>query len=317
MAETAAFSSSRVDRFLNVVERAGNALPHPTTLFAGMALLVLFASSLGALIGLEATHPKTGELVKVVNLLSIEGIHRILTSLVTNFTSFAPLGTVLVALIGIGVAEVSGFIGASMRLLVLSSPARWLTPIVVFAGVMSNMASEIGYVLLVPLAGLIFLAAGRHPLVGVAAAFAGVSGGYSANLLLGTIDPLLAGLTQEAARIVTPTYTVSAAASYYFMFVSTFLVTALGTFVTQRIVEPRVGAWKGERTADDEVKPLSAEERRGLKFAAYAGLFVFVVILLGILPEQGFLRQIGTGSVIHSPLLTGIVAFIFLSLIHI
>jgi len=149
----------------------------------------------------------------VVNLLSIEGIHRILTSLVTNFTSFAPLGTVLVALIGIGVAEVSGFIGASMRLLVLSSPARWLTPIVVFAGVMSNMASEIGYVLLVPLAGLIFLAAGRHPLVGVAAAFAGVSGGYSANLLLGTIDPLLAGLTQEAARIVTPTYTVSAAAS--------------------------------------------------------------------------------------------------------
>ena len=248
----------------------------------------------------------------MVNLLSIEGIHRILTSLVTNFTSFAPLGTVLVALIGIGVAEVSGFIGASMRLLVLSSPARWLTPIVVFAGVMSNMASEIGYVLLVPLAGLIFLAAGRHPLVGVAAAFAGVSGGYSANLLLGTIDPLLAGLTQEAARIVTPTYTVSAAASYYFMFVSTFLVTALGTFVTQRIVEPRVGAWKGERTADDEVKPLSAEERRGLKFAAYAGLFVFVVILLGILPEQGFLRQIGTGSVIHSPLLTGIVAFIFI-----
>ncbi len=312
MAETALHSSRAVDRFLNVVERAGNSLPHPTSLFASMALLILLASAVGSWLGLAVLHPATGAEVKVMNLLSIEGIHRILNGLVTNFTSFAPLGTVLVALIGIGVAEASGFIGASMRLLVLSAPARLLTPIVVFAGVMSNMASEIGYVLLVPLAGLIYLAAGRHPLVGVAAAFAGVSGGYSANLLLGTIDPLLAGLTQEAARIITPSYSVSPAASYYFMLVSTALVTIIGTFVTSKIVEPRVGPWKGERKAEDAISEISPAEKRGLKFALIAALVIIAIVLVGIIPEAGYLRQIGTGSVLHSPLLSGIVAFICL-----
>jgi aminobenzoyl-glutamate transport protein len=304
-------SSRFVDRFLNGVERAGNALPHPTTLFAGMAMLLLVASAIGSWFDLSVQHPGTGATVAVVNLLSIEGLHRIMTGIVTNFTGFAPLGTVLVALIGIGVAEVSGLIGASMRLLVLSAPQRLLTPIVVFAGVMSNMASEIGYVLLVPLAGLIFLAAGRHPLVGVAAAFAGVSGGYSANLLLGTIDPLLAGLTQEAARIVDPKYTVSAAASYYFMFVSTFLITGLGTLVTNYLIEPRVGQWQGERKAEDRVEALSALEKRGLWCAFAVALVLLAAVLAGLLPENGYLRQLGTNSVLHSPLLTGIVSFIF------
>jgi aminobenzoyl-glutamate transport protein len=309
-------SSSAVDRFLNVVERAGNALPHPATLFAGMAVLILIVSAIAASFGLMVVHPSTGEEVRVVNLLSQEGIHRIMTGLVTNFTSFAPLGTVLVALIGIGVAEVSGLIGASMRLLVLSAPTRLLTPIVVFAGVMSNMASEVGYVLLVPLAGLIFLAANRHPLVGVAAAFAGVSGGYSANLLLGTIDPLLAGLTQEAARLVDPAYTVSPMASYYFMFVSTFLITALGTWVTEKIVAPRVGDWKGERKADDAVQGISAEERRGLKYALIALAVLSAVVFWGLAPEDGFLRKIGaTGNdaLLQSPFLIGIVSFIFVA----
>jgi aminobenzoyl-glutamate transport protein len=144
---------SAIDRFLNVVERGGNALPHPATLFAILALLVVVMSWIAAQFGARVQHPSTGETVTPVNLLSLEGLHRILTGLVTNFTSFAPLGTVLVALIGIGVAEHSGLIGAALRLLVLSSPRVLLTPILVFAGVMSNMASEIGYVLLVPLAG--------------------------------------------------------------------------------------------------------------------------------------------------------------------
>jgi aminobenzoyl-glutamate transport protein len=307
-------SSSAVDRFLNVVERAGNALPHPATLFAGMAVLVLIASAIAASFGLMVVHPSTDAEVKVVNLLSQEGIHRIMTGLVTNFTGFAPLGTVLVALIGIGVAEVSGLIGASMRLLVLSAPARLLTPIVVFAGILSNMASEIGYVLLVPLAGLIYLAAGRHPLVGVAAAFAGVSGGYSANLMLGTIDPLLSGLTQEAARLVDPGYTVSPMASYYFMFISTFMITALGTWVTEKIVGPRVGDWKGERKADDAIQAITAAEKRGLKYALVAMLVLTVLVLWGLVPEDGFLRKIGaTGSdsLLQSPFLVGIVSFIF------
>lgn len=307
---------SAVDRFLNSVERVGNALPDPTTLFALMALGVIVVSGIAAQFDLAVAHPKTGEMVAPVSLLSIEGLHRIMTSLVTNFTSFAPLGTVLVALIGIGVAEVSGFIGALMRLLVLNAPRVLLTPIVVFCGVMSNAASEVGYVLLVPLAGLIFLAAGRHPVLGVAAAFAGVSGGYSANLVLGTIDPLLAGLTQEAARIVDPTYVVSPMANYYFMFVSTFLITGLGWWVTERIVAPRFPAYQGATGEQDKVQPLSAAEKRGLKYAAVVGIVLTALVVWGLVPETGFLRKLGASgqdAVLQSPFLIGIVSFIFVA----
>lgn len=306
-----------IDRFLNGVERVGNALPDPTTLFALMTVLVILLSGIVSLFDIEAVHPKTGEPVRVVSLMTIEGLHRMMTGLVTNFTSFAPLGTVLVALIGIGVAEVSGFIGALMRLLVLNAPRVLLTPIVVFCGVLSNAASEVGYVLLVPLAGLIFLASGRHPVIGVAAAFAGVSGGYSANFVLGTIDPLLAGLTQEAARIVDPNYVVSPMANYYFMFVSTFLITGLGWWVTEKIVAPRfTEAYSGETSEQDEVKPLSAAERRGLRYAGIVTVVLTALVLWGLVPEGGFLRKLGaTGqaSVLQSPFLTGIVAFIFVA----
>jgi aminobenzoyl-glutamate transport protein len=311
--QSPAFSSSRVERFLSLVEKAGNALPHPVTLFATAACLVLLLSAVASWLGVSATNPASGQSVVAVNLLSQEGVHRILTNLVKNFTGFAPLGTVLVALIGIGVAEVSGLIGAAMRALVLSAPQRLLTPIIVFAGVMSNMASEVGYVLLVPLAGLVFLAAGRHPLVGVAAAFAGVSGGYSANLALGTIDPLLSGLTEEAARIVDPSYRVSAMASYYFLFVSTFLITALGTWVSNTIVEPRVGSYSGDRKSTSELTPLSAREKKGLHAAFSVLTLLLVFVAAGLIPEGGYLRQLKTDSVLHSPIIEGIVSFIFVA----
>jgi aminobenzoyl-glutamate transport protein len=279
---------------------------------------VIVISGIAAQFDLSVAHPTTGEVIHPVSLLSVEGLHRILTGLVTNFTSFAPLGTVLVALIGIGVAEVSGLIGAVMRLLVLKSPRSLLTPVVVFCGVLSNAASEVGYVLLVPLAALIFKAAGRHPVLGLAAAFAGVSGGYSANFVLGTIDPLLAGLSQEAARIIDPSYTVSPAANYYFMFLSTFLITALGWWVTEKLVAPRLEAdgaadFDGDGGADAEeaVKPLAPEEYRGLKFASVAFLLFTGLILWGLLPADGFLRDPTTGGVLHSPFLKGIVAVIF------
>jgi len=247
----------------------------------------------------------------------VDGLHRILTGLVTNFTSFAPLGTVLVAMIGIGVAEVSGLIGAVMRMLVLKSPRALLTPVVVFCGVLSNAASEVGYVLLVPLAALIFKAAGRHPVLGLAAAFAGVSGGYSANLVLGTIDPLLAGLSQEAARIIDPAYVVSPAANYYFMLVSTFLITGLGWWVTERLVAPRLAGseYSGssdDAQSDDLVKPLTPAEKRGLRYAGVAFAIMTGLLLWGLLPADGFLRDPQTGSVLHSPFLKGIVAIIFL-----
>jgi aminobenzoyl-glutamate transport protein len=306
-----------IDRFLDVVERVGNALPDPTTLFALLALAVVVLSGIAAQFDLSVVHPTTGKLIEPVSLLSIDGLHRILTQLVTNFTNFAPLGTVLVAMIGIGVAEVSGLIGAVMRMIVLRSPRVLLTPVVVFCGVLSNAASEVGYVLLVPLAALIFKAAGRHPVLGLTAAFAGVSGGYSANLVLGTIDPLLAGLSQEAARIIDPAYVVSPAANYYFMFVSTFLITGLGWWVTERLVAPRLAGMEsaeghpGDAGAEDLVKPLSAAERRGLRFAGVAFAVMTALLLWGLVPADGFLREPGTGSVLHSPFLKGIVALIF------
>ncbi|MEZ0470585.1 AbgT family transporter [Luteimonas salinilitoris] len=311
MTETpAAPKRSAIDRFLNIVESGGNALPHPATLFAILALVVIVLSWITSQLGLSVQHPTTGETITPVNLLSVAGLHRILTGLVTNFTSFAPLGTVLVSLIGIGVAEHSGLIGAALRQLVLAAPRFLLTPVMVFAGVMSNMASEIGYVLLVPLAGLVFLAANRHPILGMAAAFAGVSGGYSANLLLGTIDPLLAGLSQEAAQIIDPAYTVSPAANWYFMIVSTFLVTGLGWWVTERVVARRFPDAPKE-DADGGIEPMTREERRGLLFALVASAVLTALVLWGTVPADGFLRNPEDGDLLNSPFLQGIVALIF------
>ncbi len=302
--------SRGVAGFLGAIERTGNALPHPATLFAGLATLVVVLSGVFAAIGIEATHPGTGEVIRPVSLLSISGLHRILTELITNFTSFAPLGTVLVSMLGIGVAERSGLISAALRLLVLSAPRSLLTFLLVFAGILSNTASEVGYVLLVPLGAVIFLTVGRHPLAGMAAAFAGVSGGYSANLLLGTVDPLLSGLSEEAARIIDPSYIVNPACNWYFMIVSTFFISAAGTWVTEKIVEPRLGPYKG-RAETEELGVLKANEKRGLLYALAASLVFNAILLWGTVPADGFLRDPITGDLLRSPFTQGIVAFIF------
>jgi aminobenzoyl-glutamate transport protein len=310
-----ALSSRMLDRSLNFIEKVGNLLPHPGTLFALFAIGVIFLSGLMAQFDLVVQHPGTGEEIRPVSLLTVAGLHRILLEMVENFTGFAPLGTVLVAMLGIGLAESTGLISAGLKLLVATAPKRLLTAVIVFSGVLSNMASEIGYVLLVPLAAIIFISVGRHPLAGLAAAFAGVSGGYSANLLLGTIDPLLAGISQEAARIIDPAYTVNAAANFYFMFVSTFLITFLGTWVTERVVEPRLGNYEGPSELggnEDSMGEISAAERKGLRYSLWATVIFTVVVLAGVIPEGGYLRDLKTGDILHSPFLQGVVAFIFL-----
>jgi aminobenzoyl-glutamate transport protein len=336
MTDTPPIKRTLMDRFLGIVEAGGNALPHPATLFAILALLVIVMSWLASMAGLSAAHPSTGELVTPVNLLSIDGLHRILTGAVTNFTGFAPLGVVLVALIGIGVAEHSGLIGAALRMLVLAAPKFLLTPVLVFAGVMSNMASEIGYVLLVPLGALIFISAGRHPILGMAAVFAGVSGGYSANLLIGTIDPLLSGLSQEAARIVDSDYTVSPLANWYFMIASTPVITLLGWWVTEKFVAPRFPeappeAIKIASDASPDDQQLSPAERRGIRYAVYVvsafsvllfwggypdrgaslDFFGFFTIQFPQIPWSGFLLG-PAQDILVSPLLKGVVVVIFL-----
>jgi len=295
------------------VETLGNALPHPATLFAMFAGSVVLLSWLLSELGVTAIHPKDGSLVVPINMVSRHGLHWLLEHAVVNYTGFAPLGTVLVAMLGIGVAEKSGLIATSLRLLVHAAPRRLLTFVIVLAGVMSNMASDVGYVLLVPLGAIIFLSVGRHPIAGLAAAFAGVSGGFSANLLLGTIDPLLAGITQEAARIIDPAYAVTPACNYYFMFVSTFMIAAIGTWVTEKIVVPRLGSYQGNMVVQgEEMRPLSPAEKKGLGWAAGVNIVLLGIVVWGLVPSDGFLRHIETGSVLHSPFMHGIVAFIFL-----
>lgn len=296
--------------FIRFIEKGGNALPHPAILFAIFALITLIVSAIGGLLGWSGIHPATGEVVNVINLLSKEGVHRILLEMVNSYTSFAPLGVVMVALLGIGVAESSGFIGTAVKALLVKAPPKSVTFMVVFTGVLSNVASDVGYILIIPLAGVIFHSLGRHPIAGMAAAFAGVSGGFSANILIGTIDPLLAGLSTEAAQILDPDYVVMPTANYYFMFVSTFLITILGTIVTDKIVEPRLGKYTGD-VEPEAITKLTPVERKGLRNTGIATLIWLVLILIAIVPDNGFLRG-PDNSILHSPLLRGFIAFLFL-----
>ncbi len=310
-------------RFLNVVERLGNLLPHPITLFALFCAAVVVISGIAGYFELTVVDPRpegasgrsADGLIHVVSLMNAEGLRMIVSNLVTNFTGFTPLGTVLVALLGVGIADRSGLLSAAMRLLVMGASKRLVTMTLVFAGIVSNTASELGYVVLIPMAAMIFHSLGRHPLAGLAAAFAGVSGGYSANLLLGTVDPLLSGITEAAAQMIDPDYLVGPEVNWYFMFVSTFLITFLGAFVTEKIVEPKLGKYDASEAAIDlseqKMDTVSALEKKGLKIAGLTVLVMSAILALTIIPEGAPLRNQETGLVAGSPFLKGIVAFIF------
>lgn len=305
---------SFMNRALGLVERAGNILPHPATLFVILAFVVIIVSAIVSAAGVSVVLPGKNEVVRAESLLTVAGLHRILTNLVTNFTGFAPLGTVLVAMLGIAVAEGSGMISAVLRAVVLSAPRKLLTMVVVFAGVLSHVASDVGYVLVIPLGAMIFLAVGRHPIAGLAAAFAGVSGGFCANFLLGPTDPLLAGITQEAAKIIRSDpanpYIVTPAANYYFAAASAVVIVLTGTFITERVIVPRLGRYTGDEKPE-ELKELSAAEKRGLKYALVVTLALVGILLWGLLPSGGFLRDPQTDGILRSPFLSGIVAIIF------
>ncbi|RXK54672.1 AbgT family transporter [Oleiharenicola lentus] len=305
-----AAQTSAFQRFLNTIERVGNLLPNPSTLFAFLAVVVVLLSWIFARMGVSVTHPATGQPVPVISLLNVEGLHRMLTQLVPNFVAFPPLGTVLACLVGIAVAERTGLITAGLRLIVLASPRRWLTPIVVFGGILSHSGADVGYVLFVPLGAAIFHAAGRHPLAGLAAAFAGVAGGFSANIVLSTIDALLAGITQAAAAVVRPGILVNPAANWYFLVAASVLITAVGTWVTHRFIEPRLGTYTGD-AKPEPIKPLSADEKRGLRYTVTAVLGLTGLVLWGTLTEGGFLLDPKNPTFLASYFIRGLIFFIF------
>src|SRR5918996_1874932 len=268
MAATPTDASPRlVDRALNTIERVGNKLPDPAALFLILLLLTWVLSALLAPVQFGEIDPRTGRPILINNQLTGTSIATFMANMVTTFTGFHPLGVVLVALLGVGVAEHTGFINACLKGLLSFTSPRLLTPMLILVAIVSHTAADAGYVLVIPLGGVIFYAAGRHPLAGIAAAFAGVSGGFSANLIPAPLDPLLQGFTQTAAQIIDPTRTVNPLGNYYFTIASTFLVVGLGWLLTDRVIEPRLKATTPVNADTSELPQLAAAtgaERRGL-----------------------------------------------------
>lgn len=305
------FSSKAFAKSLDWIEIIGNKLPHPATLFFLLAVTVMLLSWVSSLLSVQANHPVDGSLITVNNLISADGFRWIYTNIIGNFLKFPPLGYVLVVMIGIGVAEGSGLFTVMIRAMVLSSPPKLITAALVTAGLISHLASEAGYVVLIPLGAMIFHALGRHPIAGLAAAFCGVSGGFGANFFIGSIDPILAGISESAARMIIPEIVINPAVNYYFMFASCFIVIAVGTWVTERIVEPRLGKYSGaaEKLPIDQLTP---KEKKGLRWAGYGLLVTLILLAVTVVPEWGIFRDPETGSVLHSPFFQGIIIGILL-----
>jgi aminobenzoyl-glutamate transport protein len=302
-----------VQRWLNKLEVIGNRLPNPVLLFIYLCICIIATSALADFFMVSALHPVTNEIIPAKSLLSSEGIKWMVGNTVSNFIHFAPVGSVLVAILGIAVAEDSGLLGHTLQRLAANAPPRLLSSFVVFTGVMSSIGFDSGYVVLIPLAALIFRAAGRSPLAGIAAAFAGVSGGYSANLLLGPVDAILSGISTEAIALVAPDRQVLTSANYYFTLVSTVFITIIGAWVNENIVEPRLS--KPTTSLNESSVKLSTDSP-ALK-TAMRRVTLFSIVFIGVLlwlviPDSGLLRNPDPNGLAALPLLNGIVVFIAL-----
>jgi aminobenzoyl-glutamate transport protein len=330
-------------RVLARVEDAGNRVPSPAILFLGLIVVVIVLSQALDWANVGVTHqiaeapaaqvepsaqsydpPEThaqyeikSERIEAKGLLSGDGIRFMFTEFVPNFLGFAAVGVILVAMVGVGVAEYSGLVGALIRKLVaISSPAS-LTYIIVFVGIVSSVAADAGYLVLVPLAAAAFLSVGRHPLAGIAAAFGAVSAAFAVNILLTPADGVVTDITNEAAQLVDPSVKLDLVANLWFGIVSTLFLTVVISLITTRLVEPRLGTWdRGladeEELAREEGPPIDPEaEAKGLRWALYAVLFVLVVVLALTLPSGAPLRNPDNGDIIgDSPLMSSLIVII-------
>ncbi|MEJ2516318.1 MAG: AbgT family transporter [Gammaproteobacteria bacterium] len=308
-------ASPRLQRALDWVERAGNKLPDPAVLFLIALVITWIVSALLAPVSFSAIDPRSGDPVVVKNLLAGQEITSFLAQMVQVFVSFPPLGVVLVAMLGIGVAEHSGFINAGLRRLLSVTSERMLTPMVITVGIVSHSAVDAGYVLVVPLGGVIFYAAGRHPLAGIAAAFAGVSGGFSANFVPSSLDPLLAGLTQAGARVLDPEILINPLNNYFFTTASSVLIVGLGWFLTDRVVEPRLRDTRLDGDLEDlpSMEALTQAEQRALRWALLSMVAGLVILAVTAIPAGSPWRDAEGGLAgFGSPLMQAIVPLIFL-----
>ena len=313
--ETPAPKRRFVNRALDTIERIGNRLPDPAVLFFIFLILVWITSALLAPVQFAELDPRTDQPIEVKNMLSGPNLASFLSRMVTIFTGFHPLGVVLVALLGVGVAEHTGFINAGLKSMLAVTSKKLLTPMLILVAIVSHTAADAGYVLVIPLGAVIFYAAGRHPLAGIAAAFAGVSGGFSANFVPSSLDPLLAGLTQEAAQIIDPARAVNPLSNWMFTALSSFVIVAVGWYLTDRVIEPRLNAMPvdGDEEQMPKMEDLGPREKRGLTIAVIATILAAVVLALVSAPASSALRS-PEGSLTSStaPLMQAIVPLIFL-----
>ncbi|MEM7075292.1 MAG: AbgT family transporter [Pseudomonadota bacterium] len=301
--------------FYAAVERIGNGLPDPVFIFFWLIGVLIVISVICALAGVEAVHPITGEPVMASSLLSAENLNRLLTQMPATFTHFHPLGYTLVVMLGAGVAERSGMLGSAMRAGVQDAPKAILTPVVVAAGMLGNLAADAAYVVLVPLSGIVFAAAGRHPIAGISAAFAGVSGGFSANLFPGQMDALIFGVTQAGAEILLPDWQANIAGNWYIMAALFVIYLPVIWYLTDRVIEPRLGAWTGGAVAGQEHMsgPLTDLEKSGLRRAGLAALAVVLIwVVLTIGPGTPLVDDNAAPEARFNPLYQSFVAAFFL-----
>ena len=301
--------------FLGTVERVGNKLPDPAVLFIALLFIVWILSWLLSYVTFDVIDPRSSTPLVVNNLMSGAAFTEFLSVMVTNFSHFHPVGVVLVAMLGIGVAEHTGFINTAIRSLLNVTPGWLLTPMVIMVGIVSHAAVDAGYVLVIPLGGVIFYAAGRHPLAGIGAAFAGVSGGFSANFVPSSLDPLLQGLSQAGAQILDPTVILNPLNNYFFTTASSVLIIGLGWYLTDKVVEPRLRGTEIDGDAEDlpEMHDLQDHERRGLRWALIAMVVGLVLLFATAIPAGSPWRapdgDLTTGA---APMMRSIVSLIFL-----
>jgi len=315
MSESANTKASRVQRTLAAVERIGNKLPDPAVLFIALLFIVWILSWMLSGLSFDVIDPRNGAALIINNQLSGSALTAFLSVMVTNFTHFHPVGVVLVAMLGIGVAEHTGFINAGLRAM-MAVTARWLlTPMVILVGIVSHTAVDAGYVLVIPLGGIIFYAAGRHPMAGIAAAFAGVSGGFSANFVPSALDPMLQGISQAGAQILDPSVVLNPLNNYFFTTISSVLIVGFGWYLTDRVVEPRLQANELDGDLHDlpTMDSLQDNERRGLRGALISMVLGIVLLILTALPAGSAWRSpdgvLTSGA---APLMRSIVPLIFL-----
>ncbi|WP_069130472.1 AbgT family transporter [Rhodohalobacter halophilus] len=312
------------DKFLNIIENAGNKLPDPAMLFFLLLVIVWVFSAILSPIDFGEVHPRTGEALNVQNMLTGNNLADFLANMIETFVLFAPLGIVLVAMLGVGVAEHSGWIDAGLKKLLGFTPKSFLTPMLILIAIVSHTAADAGYVLVIPLGGVIFYAAGRHPLAGIAAAFAGVSGGFSANFIPSAIDPLLMSFTLEAARILDPEIALNPLNNIYFTALSSVLIVSVGWYITDKIVEPRLEGIEVDGDEDEmpQMEEVTDKESRAFWFGFGAMILGLIGLFIWAWPEGSALRdpnwnnpEVSSLFSFNAPLMQAIVPLIFILLL--